>query len=169
VPDLPSPNLVSVITPPPTAPAHFKDWQSGPSTKRELVTITVTQQDYADLKAAGGPDPDDIISALGHYVNLMNQTDWRPLRNSFGWSRGPVAHFLIAIPKGLAAQIRDLPGCFDGHTIEAVRVFFARETDTLDSASEENDLAPSRADSVFATFGTLRLLLSRMLSFLLFP
>jgi len=32
--------------------------------------------------------------------------------------------FLAAIPRVLADEIRNLPGRFDGHTIEAVHLFF---------------------------------------------
>ena len=137
--------------------------------RRELVTVAVTQADYAALKATGGPHSDDITTALKNYVDLVEETGWHSEDIGSGWDRGPVVHFLTAIPKDLAEQIRNLPGRFDGHTIEAVRIFLGEETDGLDDASQQLDLSPQRGDSVFATLGALRLIASRMLDYLLFP
>lgn len=152
-----------------TAACHFNGRQSMAFPKRELVMVTVTQEDYAKLKAAGGPHPGDIASALRYYLSFVRKTGLLLYGNSFEWNRGPVAHFVTAMPKDLVAQIRNLPGRFDSHTIEAMRIFFKTETGTLGKASQEFDLAPPRGDSVFATFGALRLLASRMLGYLLLP
>lgn len=145
-----------------TTPGDCNDRESRASTKREIVTITVTQADYAALKAAGGPDPDDITMALNYYVDLLRETDWRPQDISFGWSRGPVVHFLTAIPKYVADEIRSLPGRFDGHTIEAVRMFLGGESDILDAASQEPGFASLGGDWVFAQLGALRFFVSRL-------
>ena len=146
-----------------TTPGVCKDRESRASTKREIVTITVAQADYAALKAAGGPDPDDLTMALNYYVDLLRDTDWRPQDISFGWSRGPVVHFLTAIPKSVADEIRNLPGRFDGHTIEAVRMFLGGESDILDAASQEPSFASLGGDWVFAQLGALRFFVSRLL------
>ena len=98
--------------------------------------MTVRRSDYLALKAAGGPYPDEIAKALDYYVHLVRETDWRPRGISFGSSRGPVVHFLTAIPKNIADQVRSLPGRFDGHTIEAVRMFLGGEAEILEAASQ---------------------------------
>ena len=147
----------------------FTGRRSGASTRRELVTVTVQRRDYEKLKAAGDPDSDDIIIALRHYLDLIRETDWRPSEASFGWERGPVVHFFTAMPKDLADEIRNLPGRFDGHTIEAIRLFFDEEPDSPDGFSQQFDLAPTREESAYDYFGALRLLASRMFSYLLFP
>ncbi len=145
-----------------TTPGDCNDRKSRASTKREIVTITVTQADYDVLRAAGGPDPDDLTMALNYYVDLLRETDWRPQDISFGWSRGPVVHFLTAIPKNVADEIRSLPGRFDGHTIEAVRLFLSGESDILAAASQEHSFASLGGDWVFAQLGALRFFVSRL-------
>jgi hypothetical protein len=93
------------------------------STRRELVTITVLREDYAKLKAAGGPHPTYIVDALHHYLNVIKETHPYPQTDSPGWRRGPVVTFLCAIPKPLSNEIRGLSGRFDSHTIQAFRLF----------------------------------------------
>jgi len=156
-------NLLSETEKSTTTPGDFNHRQNGVPTKRAIVTITVTREDYAALKAVGGPNPDDITTALKYYVNLLRETDWRPHDVSFGWSRGPVVHFLTAIPKDVADEIRSLPGRFDGHTIEAVRIFLGGESDILDAASQEPSFASLGGDWVFAQLGALRFFVSRLL------
>jgi len=91
-------------------------------------------EDYARLKATGSLHPDLIHMALRRYVYLIRENGWRPRQTSFGWNRGPVVHFPAAIPKGLADDIRNLRGRFDGHTIEAVSLLFIREASPLQSS-----------------------------------
>ncbi len=91
--------------------------------KRELVTITVTKEDYARLKAVGGPHPSYIDMALRHYLRVIKETGSYPQVNDAGWRRGPVMTFLCAIPNHLSDEIRHLTGRFDSHTIEAVRLY----------------------------------------------
>ena len=162
-------NLVSPTIKSGVKPGDCNGRQSWASTRRELVTVAVSQADYDALKAIGGPHPDDITTALKNYVDLVRKTGWYPEDINFGWGRGPVIHFLTAIPKDLAEEIRNLPGRFDGHTIEAVRIFFGEETDGLDDASRHLGLSPQREDSAVATLGALRLLASRVLDYILFP
>ena len=159
----PFPNLHSETKKSPTTRGDFNHRQDGVSAKREIVTITVTRADYTALKAAGGPDPDGVTTALEYYLDLLRETDWRPQDISFGWSRGPVVHFLTAIPKDLADEIRSLAGRFDGHTIEAVRMFLGGESDILDAASQEPSFASLGGDWVFAQLGALRFFVSRLL------
>ena len=146
----------------------FNGDRSRPSIRREIATVAVTQEDYAALKDAGGPDPNDIAMALRHYVDLMRENNWRPPESVFGWMRGPVVHFLTAIPRDLADEIRNLPGRFDGHTIEAVRLFLRQSPDSR-GFSHQFDFAPRRGDTVIGNSGALRTFASRMISYLLFP
>ena len=160
---LPSSNLVSETEKSTTTPGDLSHRQGGPSTKREILTITVTHGDYVSLKAAGGPDPAYITMALRYYIALLRETDWRPQGVSFGWSRGPVVHFLTAIPKDVADEVRGLPGRFDGHTIEAVRIFLGGESDILEAASQEPGFASLGGVWVSAQLGALRFLVLRLL------
>ena len=48
----------------PTTSGDCKDREARTSTKREIVTVTVTREDYFALKAIGGPYPDEITKAL---------------------------------------------------------------------------------------------------------
>jgi len=157
LPDIPSERVESSST-----PGDLNRRQTVQSTKREIVTITVTRADYSTLKAMDGPYPDEITKALQYYVDLVRETDWRPRGVSFGWSRGPVVHFLTAIPKVIADQVRSLPGRFDGHTIEAVRLYLGGEADILDAASQQPGFTSMRSDWVFAQLGALRFLVSRL-------
>jgi hypothetical protein len=50
------------------------------STRREVVTVAVKKEDYERLKAAGGPDPEHIRTALAYYVDLVRETGRRPRR-----------------------------------------------------------------------------------------
>jgi hypothetical protein len=76
------------------------------------------------MKAAGGPHPDHIQTALKQYVDAVRKTGRSPCKVSFGWKRGEVVYIPVAITKDLADEIRTLPGRFDGHTIEAVHLLF---------------------------------------------
>ncbi len=98
--------------------------QDALSTRRELVTITVSRDDCAKLKSAGGPHPTHIDGALRHYLNVMKETPQPRRFHRLGWRRGPVVRFLCAIPKHLSDGIRSLSGRFDSHTIQAFRIFF---------------------------------------------
>ncbi|MBM4326705.1 MAG: hypothetical protein FJ118_06015 [Deltaproteobacteria bacterium] len=77
-----------------------------------------------------------------------------------------MAHFLAAIPKALADSIRNLPGRFDGHTIEAVRLFFCEECDSADEFSQQFDLAQRGEGTLLGNFGALRSFGSRMIGYL---
>lgn len=93
------------------------------SSRRELVTITVSRDDFLRLRAVGGPNANHIEGALRHYMNVMRQTPHYPLPDSPAWLRGPVMSFLAAIPRHLSDGIRSLSGRFDNHTIRAFRLF----------------------------------------------
>ncbi len=156
-------NLVTDTMKSSTSQGDCKDREGRARTKREIVTVTVRRADYFALKAIGGPYPDEVANALKYYVHLVRETDWRPRGISFGWSRGPVVHFLTAIPKNIADQIRSLPGRFDGHTIEAVRMFLGGEAEIVDAASQEPSFTSVRGDWVFAQLGALRFFVLRLL------
>jgi hypothetical protein len=94
------------------------------SSRRELVTMTVSREDYAKLKAVGGPRPAHIDSALRQYLSVMKETPLYAPPDNPAWRRGPVVSFLCAIPRQLCDEIRSLSGRFDSHTIRAFRLFF---------------------------------------------
>lgn len=134
------------------------------SARRELVTITVTAQDYAALKEAGGPTQDQISAALSRYLHIMKAAESRPQMNGPGWWRGPVITFQCVISKALSDEIRNLGGRLDSHMIEAVRLFFNGKS------VAPNDIRPGsgggaylRTSLVSAAFGAVSLFFQRVL------
>ena len=87
----------------------------------ELVSVTVTKENYAKLKATGGPHPDQISTALRYYLDAVNKASMHLHVSDVGWNRGPVTTFPCALPKSLLDDVRNLEGRFDSHTIEAVK------------------------------------------------
>ncbi len=78
--------------------------------------------------------------------------------------------FPCAIPADLLGEIRNLPSRFDGHTIEAVRLFFYEEAGASADVSQEFRSGLGwRRSLVSATFGALSLFISRILGETLFP
>jgi len=39
----------------------------------EIVTVVIRREDYAKLKHAGGPRPDQICMALRHYLKILGE------------------------------------------------------------------------------------------------
>lgn len=95
--------------------------------RMELVNVTVVKEDYEKLKALGGDNTDHVVAALTHYLHALKNTAFRRDPECLGWNRGPVVNFPCGVPKDIANQIRNLPGRFDEHTIEAVRLMFREE------------------------------------------
>jgi hypothetical protein len=89
----------------------------------EMVTIALTQDDYDELKKAGGPRADQIHMALQHYLRMLKETNWRPTTNGIERMYSTCTIFQCAVQKELCDEIRDLGGRFDAHTVEAVRLF----------------------------------------------
>jgi hypothetical protein len=89
----------------------------------EMVTIALTQDDYDELKRAGGPRPDQIHMALQHYLKMLKETNWRPTTNGIERMYSTCTIFQCAVQKELCDEIRDLGGRFDAHTVEAVRLY----------------------------------------------
>lgn len=142
----------------------FKHSPSRSSSRGELVSITVTKEDYERLKASGGLHSDYVVPALWYYLKLMRETSWRPQANSFGWGRSPVVSFPCAIPVDLLEEMRNLPRRFDGHTIEAIHLFFYDEAVASNKISQEFRAGPTwRRSLASATFGALGLLVWRIL------
>jgi hypothetical protein len=108
------------------------------SQRRELVTITVTEEDFLRLKASGGLWQDQLGVALRRYLHIKETPRRRVQTNTHGWTRGPVVSFPAAIPKVITDRIRNLGGRFDNHTIEAVRVFFLGKVDASHIIPQEN-------------------------------
>ncbi len=113
---------------------EVRECQRGPRRRLEIVHVTVAREDYEMLKAVGGPITDYIGMALNHYVHVLKKVTSLPDGKSWGWRRGPVISFPCALPKDLLDEVRDLPGRFDGHAMEAVRLFFRAENAASDSA-----------------------------------
>ena len=142
---------------------HGLDVRPVTPTRREVVTVALKKEDYERLKAVVGPHPDQIHTALKYYVDLIRETGWRPQESSFGWNRGPVVHFPCAIPKDLAEDIRNLPGRFDGHTIEAVQLLFNGEALTAQKIPQEFRPGPTLGSTLLSgTVGVLGLVVSRI-------
>jgi len=118
-------------------------------------------EDYARLKATGSLHPDLIQMALRRYVYLIRENGWRPRQTSFGWNRGRVVHFPTAIPKGLADEIRNLSGRFDGHTIEAINLLLMGETPRVELPAARKPLWTSLAIS--GALGACAFVLARVL------
>ena len=93
----------------------------------ELVNITVARADYEKLKALGGTSADYIEMALSLYVQERKSVPFRRDPASLGWRRGPVITFPCAIPKDLMDEVRSLPGRFDEHAIDALRLLFRED------------------------------------------
>jgi len=108
----------------------FEVRECHPGLRREIVSVAVTEEDYARLKAAGGPHPDQIGTALRYYLHAIGTTSTRRRIRDVGWARGPVMIFLCALPKQLLDQVRNLTGRFDTHTIEAVRLYMLECSDS---------------------------------------
>lgn len=91
--------------------------------RSEMVTIALTQEDYDQLKQAGGPRSDQIHMALRHYLKTLRETNWRPIPSGVERMYSTCTIFQCAVQKDLCDQIRELGGRFDAHTVEAVRLF----------------------------------------------
>jgi len=104
-------------------PVNVQGCESSQPSKREIVTVTLTQEDYEKLKAAGSPLQAHVDRALLNYLRAIHQTSIHPQVDDSGWQRGPVTSFLCAIPKNLSEQMRNLSGRFDSHTIQAFRIY----------------------------------------------
>jgi hypothetical protein len=91
----------------------------------EIVTVVIRREDYAKLKHTGGPRPDQICMALRHYLKILVETEWRPAGNGQQGKTQDVTTFQCGVPKDVCDEIRSLPGRFDTHTMEAMRLFLS--------------------------------------------
>lgn len=137
---------------------------NGSPERRELVTVTVTKEDFRRLKAAGALWQDQVRVALRRYFHIKEKARRSAQISAHGWSRGPVVSFSCAIPKTLTDEIRNLGGRFDSHTMEAVRLFFVAKADAANNVPQEIRAGLTLQRSLWSTaFGALSLLLSRVL------
>jgi hypothetical protein len=137
---------------------------NGSPERRELVTITVTKEDFRKLKADGALRTDQVRVALRRYLHIKEKARRGAHIGADGWSRGPVVSFSCAMPKTLTDQIRSLGGRFDSHTIEAVRLFFLAKADAANNVPQEIHSGPTLHRSLWSTaFGALSFLVSRFL------
>ena len=148
----------------------IKEQLRSPSNRRELVTVTVTEEDFGKLKAAGGPRPSQICAALNRYLHVMSETGRRSQTNLQGWFRGPVVSFPCALPKSLSDEIRNLAGRFDSHTIDAVRLFFVGTAVGSSDIPPQIHQKPKLSRNSWSTaLAALGLVISRVFGQPLFP
>jgi len=93
------------------------------ASRPEIVTVVIRREDYAKLQHGGGPRSDQICMALRHYLKVLGDNQWRPARNGQQGQWEHVTTFMCGVPKDICDEIRSLPGRFDDHTIEAMRLF----------------------------------------------
>ncbi len=132
--------------------------------RNEIVTVIISREDYTKLSAAGTPLPDVVSAALYRYLHAVKRTGYiQKLERSHGWSRGPVISFKCALPKNLVHEIRDLRGRFDGHTVEAVRLFLHGESATVGDTPDQYPSSAERNQGIITTsFAALLLFMSRV-------
>ena len=129
----------------------------------ELVTITVTEDDFRRLKASGGLLADQLGMALRRYLHIKEKASRHAQMNGHGWARGPVVSFPCAISKTLTDEIRNLGGRFDTHTIDAARIFFLGKAEASNNKPQENHSRPKLHRNLRSmALGALSLLLSRI-------
>lgn len=140
------------------------------SRRRELVTITVTEEDFLRLKASGRCWQDQLGVALRRYLHIKENSRHHVQLKAHGWARGPVVSFPSAIPKVITDGIRNLGGRFDNHTIEAVRVFLLGKVDGSHIIPHENGSRPRLHRSTGSTaLSALSLFVARVFGHPLLP
>ena len=93
------------------------------SHKHVIINVLMRQEDFESLKKRGGPQPYQISMALRHYLKLIAETRWRPEISDAVDRTRRFTTFQCTVPKELWADIRNLGGRIDSHTVEAVRLF----------------------------------------------
>jgi len=106
-----------------TSVKNIRSLRTSFSAPNELVTIVLRKDDYAALKKAGGPRPDQVHMALRHYLTVIADGKTLPPVDSGRCFRGNVINFQCSLQKDLCEEIRRMGGRFDSHTIEAFRLF----------------------------------------------
>lgn len=145
---------------------RIEERQNVSSKRRELVTVTVTEEDFRRLKASGELLVDQLGMALRRYLHIKEKASRRAQMNGHGWARGPVVSFPCAISKTLTDEIRNLGGRFDSHTIEAVRIFFLGKADASNNNPQENPSRPKLHRGLISmALGALSLLVSRIFGY----
>ena len=87
------------------------------------LRFLMRREDYETLKKREGPRPDQISMALRHYLKLISETRWYPEMSAEGYSGMRLATFQCPVSKDLWAEIRNLRGRVDSHTLEAIRLW----------------------------------------------
>jgi len=140
-------------------------FQTAPK-RMELVNVTLAKEDYEKLKAVGGLNCDYIEKALTRYIHVLKDMTFRRDPECWGWGRGPVVIFPCAVPKDIADKMRNLPGRFDEHAIEAIRLLFREDGTsagpTIISPKSRLKSALSRG-VLFSTYTGLVFFASRLL------
>jgi hypothetical protein len=143
----------------------IQERQNMSSQRRELVTVTVTEEDFRRLKTSGGLLADRLGMALRRYLHIKESAAGRAQMNRHGWARGPVVSFPCAISKTLTDKIRNLGGRFDSHTIEAVGLFFGKSDASNSSPHENRSLPKLHRNLISMALGALSLLVSRIFGY----
>jgi hypothetical protein len=77
----------------------IEERQNMSSLRRELVTVTVTEEDFRRLKASEDLLADQLGMALRRYLHIKQNAAGRVQMNRHGWARGPVVSFHARYPK----------------------------------------------------------------------
>jgi hypothetical protein len=143
----------------------IEERQNMSSQRRELVTVTVAEEDFRRLKASESLLADQLGMALRRYLHIIQNAAGRVQMNRHGWARGPVVSFPCAISKTLTDEIRNLGGRFDSHTIEAVGLFFGKVNASSSNPQENHSRPKLHRNLISLALGALSPLVSRIFGY----
>jgi hypothetical protein len=89
----------------------------------ELVTVIMRQVDYNELHARKIPIEVQVSLAIQHYLKLIREGRWVGNSTMSPLLEGKVKTVSCALAKQVCDDLRDIPGRFDLHTLEAVRLY----------------------------------------------
>jgi len=89
----------------------------------ELVTVIMRKADYDQLHNRKLPMEVQVSLAIQHYLKLIREGRWMGDNVMSPLMEGKVKSVSCALSKQLCDQLRDVPGRFDLHTLQAVRLY----------------------------------------------
>jgi len=89
----------------------------------ELVTVMMRQIDYSQLTSRGLPMDVQVSLALQHYLLLVEEGRWLADSAALNPPPGKWKSVRCAIARQICDQLRGLPGRFDLHALQAVRLY----------------------------------------------
>lgn len=89
----------------------------------ELVTVIMRKKDFDQFIARKLPMEVQVSLALQHYLKLVREGRWMGDNGSSPVWKGKVVSVSCALAKHLCDELRDVPGRFDLHTLQAVRLY----------------------------------------------